>query len=321
MYGKFTERAQRVILKAQKVSQEFKHGYIGTEHILLGIIAEEGISRDLLQEYGVNEEGVKSLLNQYVGVGDFESLKEDIPLTPRTKRLLDLSLLEARNLGQNYISPEHMLLAMINEKEGVAFTILNTLNVNFEKVKQDLISTLSANANSPQGNIEEVKRSNKGNTPTLDQYGRDLTEMAVSGDLDPVVGRDEETQRVLEILCRRIKNNPCLIGDPGVGKTAIAEGLAQKIVEGNIPEILKDKRVVSLDITSMIAGAKYRGEFEERLKKVMEEIKLAKNIILFIDEIHTIVGAGGGRRSHRCLKYIETSFGKGRDTMYRSNNY
>ena len=311
MYGKFTERAQSVILKAQKVSREFKHGYIGTEHILIGIISEEGISRDLLQEYGVEEEGVKTLLNQYVGVGDFDSLKEDIPLTPRTKRLLDLSLLEARNLGQNYISPEHMLLAMINEREGVAFTILNTLNVNFEKVKKDLINTLSANSNSPQGSNEEVKRKSNPSTVTLDQYGRDLTEMAASGNLDPVVGREEETQRVLEILCRRIKNNPCLIGDPGVGKTAIAEGLAQKIVEGNIPEILKDKRVVSLDITSMIAGAKYRGEFEERLKKVMEEIKTAKNVILFIDEIHTIVGAGGAEGAIDASNILKPALARG----------
>lgn len=311
MYGKFTERAQSVILKAQKVSREFKHGYIGTEHILIGIISEEGISRDLLQEYGVEEEGVKTLLNQYVGVGDFDSLKEDIPLTPRTKRLLDLSLLEARNLGQNYISPEHMLLAMINEREGVAFTILNTLNVNFEKVKKDLINTLSANSNSPQVSNEEVKRKNNPSTVTLDQYGRDLTEMAASGNLDPVVGREEETQRVLEILCRRIKNNPCLIGDPGVGKTAIAEGLAQKIVEGNIPEILKDKRVVSLDITSMIAGAKYRGEFEERLKKVMEEIKTAKNVILFIDEIHTIVGAGGAEGAIDASNILKPALARG----------
>ncbi|MEQ8196769.1 MAG: ATP-dependent Clp protease ATP-binding subunit, partial [Clostridiaceae bacterium] len=311
MYGKFTERAQSVILKAQKVSREFKHGYIGTEHILIGIISEEGISRDLLQEYGVEEEGVKTLLNQYVGVGDFDSLKEDIPLTPRTKRLLDLSLLEARNLGQNYISPEHMLLAMINEREGVAFTILNTLNVDFEKVKKDLINTLSANSNGSQGSNEEVKRKNNPSTVTLDQYGRDLTEMAASGNLDPVVGREEETQRVLEILCRRIKNNPCLIGDPGVGKTAIAEGLAQKIVEGNIPEILKDKRVVSLDITSMIAGAKYRGEFEERLKKVMEEIKTAKNVILFIDEIHTIVGAGGAEGAIDASNILKPALARG----------
>ncbi|MBL4930674.1 ATP-dependent Clp protease ATP-binding subunit [Clostridium paridis] len=311
MYGKFTERAQRVILKAQKHSQNFKHGYIGTEHILLGIIAEDGISKDLLQEYGVKEDQVINLLHQYVGEGDFESGKEDIPLTPRTKRLLDLSLLEARNLGQNYISPEHMLLAMVNEREGVAFTILNTLNVNFDKVKKDLIAALSANTNNPQSNAEEGKRKHREETPTLDQYGRDLTDMAMEGNLDPVVGRDEETQRVLEILCRRIKNNPCLIGDPGVGKTAIAEGLAQKIVEGNIPEILKEKRVVSLDISSMIAGAKYRGEFEDRLKKVMEEIKNAGNVILFIDEMHTIVGAGGAEGAIDASNILKPALARG----------
>jgi len=311
MYGKFTERAQRVILKAQKESQEFKHGYIGTEHILLGIIAEEGVSQELLKEYGINEDGVKKLLQEYVGEGDFDSTKGDIPLTPRTKRLLDLSLLEARNLGQNYISPEHILLAMINEKEGVAYTILNSLNVNFDKIKQDILNALSGNTNNPQGNVEESKRKKKINTPALDQYGRDLTEMAKEGKLDPVVGRDEETQRLLEILCRRIKNNPCLIGDPGVGKTAVVEGLAQKIVEGNIPEILKEKRVVSLDISSMIAGAKYRGEFEDRLKKLMEEIKESGNVILFIDEMHTIVGAGGAEGAIDASNILKPALARG----------
>lgn len=311
MYGKFTERAQRVILKAQKESQEFKHGYIGTEHILLGIIAEEGVSQELLKEYGINEDGVKKLLQEYVGEGDFDSTKGDIPLTPRTKRLLDLSLLEARNLGQNYISPEHILLAMINEKEGVAYTILNSLNVNFDKIKQDILNALSGNTNNPQGNVEENKRKKKVSTPALDQYGRDLTEMAREGKLDPVVGRDEETQRLLEILCRRIKNNPCLIGDPGVGKTAVVEGLAQKIVEGNIPEILKEKRVVSLDISSMIAGAKYRGEFEDRLKKLMEEIKESGNVILFIDEMHTIVGAGGAEGAIDASNILKPALARG----------
>lgn len=311
MYGKFTERAQRVILKAQKESQEFKHGYIGTEHILLGIIAEEGVSQELLKEYGINEDGVKKLLQEYVGEGDFDSTKGDIPLTPRTKRLLDLSFLEARNLGQNYISPEHILLAMINEKEGVAYTILNSLNVNFDKIKQDILNALSGNTNNPQGNAEESKRKKKINTPALDQYGRDLTEMAKEGKLDPVVGRDEETQRLLEILCRRIKNNPCLIGDPGVGKTAVVEGLAQKIVEGNIPEILKEKRVVSLDISSMIAGAKYRGEFEDRLKKLMEEIKESGNVILFIDEMHTIVGAGGAEGAIDASNILKPALSRG----------
>lgn len=311
MYGKFTERAQRVILKAQKESKEFKHGYIGTEHVLLGIIGEEGISQDLLKEYSVSEGQVRDLLKEYVGEGDFDSDSSEIPLTPRTKRLLDLSLLEGRNLGQNYISPEHMLLAIVNEKEGVAYTILKGLNVNFDKLKEDILKILSGNINTAPNGVEDGKRKKKISTPSLNKYGRDLTEMAVEGKLDPVVGREEETQRVLEILCRRIKNNPCLIGDPGVGKTAIAEGLAQKISEGNIPEILKDKRVISLDISSMIAGAKYRGEFEDRLKKLMEEIRDSGNVILFIDEMHTIVGAGGAEGAIDASNILKPALARG----------
>lgn len=308
MFEKFTERAQKVIMYAQQEALEFKHGYIGTEHILLGVLREEGISNNILNSMGVTIDIVKKLIYDYEGKGDINPAKNEIPLTPRTKRLLDLSLMEARNLGHNYISPEHILLALIREPEGVAYTILNNLNVNFEKLRGDLVNSLSGKG--ANGSLDKQQEKNVA-TPNLDQFGRDLTEMAKEGKLDPVIGRDNETQRVLEILCRRIKNNPCFIGDPGVGKTAIAEGLAQKIVEGNIPEILKNKRVVTLDISSMIAGSKYRGEFEERLKKVMEEIRKAGNVILFIDEIHTIVGAGGAEGAIDASNILKPALARG----------
>lgn len=311
MFERFTERAQKVIMFAQEEAQYFKHGYIGTEHILLGILRVEGISKDLLNSMNVTDDAVRKLVEEYVGFGDIEIFKNEIALTPRTKRLLDLSLLEARNLGHNYISTEHMLLALIREQEGVAYTILVNLNVNIENLRNEIINSMSGqNASGASSNTPSAKRKDN-NTPNLNQFGRDLTEMAREGKLDPVIGRDDETQRVLEILSRRLKNNPCLIGDPGVGKTAIAEGLAQKIVEGNMPEILKNKRVVTLDISSMIAGAKYRGEFEERLKKVMEEIKQAGNVILFIDEIHTIIGAGGAEGAIDASNILKPALARG----------
>ncbi|WP_032123637.1 ATP-dependent Clp protease ATP-binding subunit [Clostridium amazonitimonense] len=310
MFERFTERAQKVVIYAQEAALDFKHGFIGTEHILLGILKEEGISKDILNGMGVSLEAVKTLVDQLEGKGEVTLYKNEIPLTPRTKRLLDLSLLEARNLNNNYITPEHILLALIREPEGVAFTILNNLNVNFDKLRNQLINSLTGqNITNTTNNSEKQKKSTA--TPTLDQYGRDLTEMAREGKLDPVVGRDSETQRVLEILSRRTKNNPCFIGDPGVGKTAIVEGLAQKVVQGNIPELLRDKRVVTLDLSAMIAGAKYRGEFEERLKKVMEEIRKAGNIILFIDEIHTMVGAGGAEGAIDASNILKPSLARG----------
>ena len=287
IFGKFNERAQKVLLLAQESARSYSHGYVGTEHILLGILKEDGISKDILSDVGVELEDVESLIEEYEGKGDINLYSNEIPLTPRTKRLLEISLLESRNLNHNFITPEHILLALIKESEGIAFTILNNLGVDFNRLRKELLQNIVGE----QRNSKDTDKKNN-DTPTLNEFGRDLTDMAIEGKLDPVVGRDKETQRVLEILCRRTKNNPCLIGDPGVGKTAIAEGLAQKIVEGSIPEILKNKRVVTLDLASMIAGAKYRGEFEDRLKKVMEEIKESGNVILFIDEIHTIIGAG-----------------------------
>ncbi|GAB6150945.1 ATP-dependent Clp protease ATP-binding subunit [Clostridium novyi] len=310
IFGRFTERAQNILYYAKQAAQEFRHGYIGTEHILLGLLKEDkGMSKNLLNDMNVNEENVKNLIAQYESFGEFELNQKEIPLTPRTKRLLELSLLEARDKGHNYITPEHMLLALIKKEDGLAYTILNDLGVNFEKLE----AQLENDPNLKQGKQVSGESNERvsHNTPTLDKHGRDLTKMAEEGKLDPVIGRGAETERVLEILCRRIKNNPCLIGDPGVGKTAIAEGLAQKIVQGNIPEILKNKRVIALDISSMVAGSKYRGEFEERVKKIMDEIYKDKNVILFIDEIHTIVGAGGAEGAIDASNILKPALARG----------
>jgi ATP-dependent Clp protease ATP-binding subunit ClpC len=310
MFGRFTERAQKVLMFAQEEARSFKHGYVGTEHILLGILKEDGgMGRKFLNDLGATEESVKKLIDEYEGKGEMEFYKNEIPLTPRTKRLLELSLLEARNLNHNYITPEHILLALIRESEGVAYTILSNLGVDIEKLRKELVENLSGEQKNT-GTASAAKAAEV-DTPTLNQFGRDLTDMAREGKLDPVIGRANETQRVLEILCRRIKNNPCLIGDPGVGKTAIAEGLAQKIVEGEIPEILRNKRVVTLDLSSMVAGSKYRGEFEDRLKKVMDEIRKAGNIILFIDEIHTIIGAGGAEGAIDASNILKPALARG----------
>lgn len=308
MFEKFTERAQKVVMYAQEEAIELRHGYIGTEHILLGILEENGLSKNLLNKKNVTLEIVKELILQYEGQGDFGIDQNQIPLTPRTKRILDLSLVEARNLNQNYVTPEHILLSITRESDGVAYTILTNIGVNMDSLRQELLSSFSNQGN---GKTTRDNVNKHVNTPTLNQYGRDLTDLAREGKLDPIIGRDSETQRVLEILCRRTKNNPCFIGDPGVGKTAIVEGLAEKIVEGNIPEILASKRVVTLDISSLLAGSKYRGEFEERLKKVMEEIRKAGDIILFIDEIHTIVGAGGAEGAIDASNILKPALARG----------
>lgn len=308
MFGRFTERAQKVLLYAQQEAQSFKHGYVGTEHILLGILKEEGIGKKILEDLNINQENVKNLINEYEGKGDVNLYKNEIPLTPRTKRLLELSWMEARNLNHNYITPEHILLAMIRESEGVAYTILSNLGGDFDKIEKQLLATINGEDISE---VAPLKNKRVTNTPSLDKFGRDLTEYAEEQKLDPVIGREKETQRVLEILCRRIKNNPCLIGDPGVGKTAIAEGLAQRIASGNVPEILKDKRVVTLDISSMVAGSKYRGEFEDRMKTVMEEIRNDGNVLLFIDEMHTIIGAGGAEGAIDASNILKPALARG----------
>ncbi|MBU3128603.1 ATP-dependent Clp protease ATP-binding subunit [Clostridium tagluense] len=309
MFNKFTERAQKVLVYAQEEAEGLKHGYVGTEHILLGLLKEQdGLCKKSLNDMKIFSEGVKKLVMEYEGEGDVEMRRSEIPLTPRTKRLLELSLIEARNLNHNYISPEHILLALIREAEGVAYTILANLGADFNKLRDDILKNWCSE-DTPKANLSKEKQ--KHGTETLDHFGKDLTEMAREGKLDPVIGRDNETQRLLEILCRRMKNNPCLIGEAGVGKTAIAEGLAQRIATGSIPEILKDKRVITLDISLMVAGSKYRGEFEERLKKVMQEILQSGNIIIFIDEIHTIIGAGGAEGAIDASNILKPALARG----------
>ncbi len=309
-YNKLTERAQAVILEAENESEKFKHGYVGTEHILLGILKEDGYSAKLLKKYGVNSENIRNMIQRYLGYGDIKKTDDNILLTPRTKRLIDESFAAAKRLNHKYVSPEHILLALLNQEEGMAYTILKGLNLNFTIISEELLVFLSGTYED-KASDKNIIDNKKANTPMLDKYGRDLTVLSKEQGLDPVIGRDNETQRLLEILCRRIKNNPCLIGEPGVGKTAVVEGLAQRIVEGNIPEILRNKRVVSLDLTSMIAGAKYRGEFEERLKKTMDEIIKDKDIIIFIDEIHTIIGAGGAEGAIDASNILKPALARG----------
>ncbi len=309
-YNKLTERAQAVILEAENESEKFKHGYVGTEHMLLGILKEDGYSAKLLKKHGIDSEKIRTMIHRYLGYGDIEKTDENILLTPRSKRLIDESTAAAKRLNHKYVSPEHILLALLNQEEGMAYTILKSLNLNFNIINEELLAFLSGNYEDKISD-KNTSESKKASTPMLDKYGRDLTALSKEQGLDPVIGRDNETQRLLEILCRRIKNNPCLIGEPGVGKTAVVEGLAQRIVEGNIPEILKTKRVISLDLTSMIAGAKYRGEFEERLKKTMEEIVKDKDIIIFIDEIHTIIGAGGAEGAIDASNILKPALARG----------
>ncbi len=293
MFGRFTERAQKAILLAQEEAKRMKHNYVGTEHLLLGLIAEKnGVAAVSLKELSVEIENTRKEVLKAIGTGSEE---EDIlGFTPRTKRIFELSFLQARNLGHSYVGTEHLLLGLLAEGEGVAVVVLKRLGVDIKELREKVVSMVSSDANNKASQAGEAQSQKQ---TSLDKYSIDLNKMAEDGRIDPVIGRDKEVERLIQVLSRRTKNNPVLIGEPGVGKTAIAEGLAQRIYEGNAPEIIKDKRIVSLDLPGMIAGAKYRGEFEERLKKVMEELTASKDTILFIDELHTIIGAGAAEGS------------------------
>ena len=293
MYYKFTARAEKALEYAQEIAMELGHNYIGTEHLLYGLVEEgTGVASKVLQNQGLTSEKVKQSIEEIVGVGEEIEDANQISFTPRSKRVIENAFLEARRLGTEYIGTEHLLIGIMKEGDCVATRIMLEEDVNPQGLYNELIKVLSEEG---EESNESNSSSNKGSynsTPTLNQYGSDLTRQAKEGKLDPVIGRKEEIQRVTQILSRRTKNNPCLIGEPGVGKTAVVEGLAERIVAGDVPELLKNKRVVSIDIASMIAGAKYRGDFEERIKKALKEVKKAGDVILFIDEIHTIVGAG-----------------------------
>jgi len=321
----FTPRAQQVLQLARKEADRFNHSYVGTEHLLLGIIAlGQGVAVNVLQRMNVNLEAVRIEVEKAVGVGPETKQVGNLPFTPRVKKVLALAGSEARSLNHAYVGTEHILLGLLREGEGVAARVMRNLNVDLEKTRVEIMKELDPNfepdaegstpsspgagsgsENQPSSNPRDSK------TPALSTFGRDLTELAAKGDLDPVIGRASEIERVIQILCRRSKNNPVLLGEAGVGKTAIVEGLAQSISKGDVPELLRDKRVVTLDLALMVAGTKYRGQFEERIKAVMDEIKRAKNVILFIDELHTIVGAGSAEGAMDASNIIKPALSRG----------
>ncbi len=307
MFERFTEKAIKVIMLAQEEARRLGHNFVGTEQILLGLIGEgTGVAAKVLKSMGVNLRDARVEVEKIIGRGS-GFVAVEIPFTPRAKRVLELSLEEARQLGHNYIGTEHLLLGLIREGEGVAARVLENLGVDLSKVRTQVIRMLgeTAEVSTVGGGQGRTK------TPTLDEFGANLTQMAADGKLDPVVGRQKEIERVIQILGRRTKNNPVLIGEPGVGKTAIAEGLAQRIANNDIPDILEDKRVVTLDIGLLVAGTKYRGEFEERLKKIMDEIRSAGNVVLVIDEVHTLIGAGAAEGAIDAANILKPALARG----------
>ena len=307
LFGRFTERAQRALQGAQQAAVAMKHPYVGTEHLLMGLMQVlDEKDREMLQ--GITAEQVREEIMNAVELGD-EPVTGVLSLTPRSKKVIDGAMAESRALGQNYIGAEHLWLALLREGEGVAAHVLTSLGVDLEEARETILASLSGGASAQQQGGES--REGASATKTLDQFGRDLTQDARDGKLDPVIGRSREIERVIQILSRRTKNNPVLIGEPGVGKSAIAEGLAQRIVDGNIPELLQGKRVFSLDLASLVAGSKYRGEFEERLKNALKELKEAGNVILFIDELHTIVGAGGAEGAMDAANILKPQLARG----------
>ena len=311
MFERFTDRARRVVVLAQEEARMLNHNYIGTEHILLGLIHEgEGVAAKSLESLGVSLESVRSQVEEIIGQGQ-QAPSGHIPFTPRAKKVLELSLREALQLGHNYIGTEHILLGLIREGEGVAAQVLVKLGADLNRVRQQVIQLLSGY----QGKEPLTSGAPNEGTPStslvLDQFGRNLTQAARDGKLDPVIGREKEIERVMQVLSRRTKNNPVLIGEPGVGKTAVVEGLAQKIIKGDIPETLKDKQLYTLDLGSLVAGSRYRGDFEERLKKVLKEIRTRGDIILFIDEIHTLVGAGAAEGAIDAASILKPMLARG----------
>jgi ATP-dependent Clp protease ATP-binding subunit ClpC len=312
MFERFTDRARRVIVLAQEEARLLNHNYLGTEHILLGLIHEgEGVAAKALESMGVSLEAVREQVQETMGEGQQTPAGSHIPFTPRAKKVLELTLREALQLGHNYIGTEHILLGLIREGEGVAARVLVKLGADLGRVRQQVIDLLSGYQGKEQMAATASSESIPAGSAVLDQYGRNLTQAAREGKLDPVIGRAKEIERVMQVLSRRTKNNPVLIGEPGVGKTAIVEGLAQDIVRGNVPETLKDKQLYTLDLGSLVAGSRYRGDFEERLKKVLKEIRTRGDIILFIDEIHTLVGAGAAEGAIDAASILKPMLARG----------
>lgn len=316
MWQRFTERARKVVFYAQEEAQKFGEGYVSTEHLLLGLVREsDSVAARVLEKLGVSLSRIRAEVEKQLPRGDARP-SQDMTLTPRAKRVIDLAYDEARNLNNNYIGTEHLLLGLIREGDGLAGRVLAKLGVELEKARREVMALqdnetqTKAGSSSRSSNTAGSGSATK--TQTLDEFGRDLTELAREGKLDPVVGRQPEIERVMQILCRRTKNNPCLIGEPGVGKTAIAEGLALRIVSGDIPDLLRNKRIVSLDLAGLVAGTKYRGEFEERMKKVMEEVRKSEGqVVLFIDELHTLVGAGAAEGAIDASNIMKPALARG----------
>ena len=316
----FTPRAQQVLALARKEADRFNHNFVGTEHLLLGLIKlGQGVAVNVLQKLGLDLETVRMEVEKQVGTGPDQKMIGNIPYTPRVKKVLALAAKEAKALNHTYVGTEHILLGLLREGDGVAARVLKNLDVDIEQTRQEILKELDPNfaaqeeSGSAESPSEKPAPEKKGEikTPALKAFGRDLTDIARKGEMDPVIGRKSEIERVIQILCRRTKNNPVLLGEAGVGKTAIVEGLAQEIAAGNVPELLRDKRVITLDLALMVAGTKYRGQFEERIKAVMDEIRRSKNIILFIDELHTIVGAGSAEGTMDASNIIKPALSRG----------
>ncbi len=311
MIDRFTTKARTAINLAVQAAERLGHSYVGTEHLLIGLLEEgSGVASRVLEENGVKEEKVLNLISQLIAPDQAVRLKEGNGYTPGARRVLENSYREAVRFKANLIGTEHLLISIIRDNDCVASRLLNTIGISIQKLYIDVLSAMGEDA---PANKEELMKSpkSKGSTPTLDSYSRDLTELAVQGKLDPVIGRESEIKRLIQILSRRTKNNPCLIGEPGVGKTAVVEGLAQMIAEGDVPETIEGKRLLTLDLSGMVAGSKYRGEFEERIKKVIAEVIDDGEVLLFIDEIHTIIGAGGAEGAIDASNILKPSLARG----------